>query len=701
MIRTRPRPTREGSTTMFDQLDAALFYPPRHHAYFFRGDRYVKWRPGHGVVPVDGSPLRRLGVDGWKSFPEAFREGVDAALYYPAKNGWHAYFFRGPEYIKWRDGEGVVPTGAGEPTRRIGIDGWKDFPEAFRLGVDAALYASHNERAYFFRGGEYLKVAPGQGVVPLPDGRAVRVLGQDGWPGLPAAFAGGLDAALEYPPQQCIYFYRRRRYLGWEPGDGVAARHPRYLGRLHDGGEGWPGLSHLLGGPTVLSVGARRASLWVYLAEEEAAGRIELRVGGRPASFTLREPPLDAPRTRAVTAALESIHAGSAVRVLELEGLEPAREQEVELRLGGAKLAAASFRTGPEPSRTGRLRLAVGSCSNLSQNPDAPVYRALARARPDLALLLGDTCYYVDGELVGSLAGPPPRDWESVERMLRRQLDARSHPDLARLGRSVPCAAVWDDHDFAYNNAAGREPAEGFVGRRLAAAVFRTLWPAAYAAPDSELALYRSFRWGPVEVFVTDGRYFKHRGAERVWGPRQLQWLLDGLRRSDAPVKLVATATQFLYNRDGQEGHAREAPGEREALLELLAPAGGGTSAVTGRVLLLSGDVHYSELLRPAGSGPPALLELTSSPVRKRNLSDHPKPEKAPGSRVWAARRESYGLVDIEVTGESAGGRVEGEVRIAVRDAANATVPAEDGGPCEAVWDLGTGQLERRAVPSG
>ena len=51
---------------MFDRIDAALYHPSRHAAYFFRGSEYIKFISSEGVRTLGGSKIRRIGVDGWQ-----------------------------------------------------------------------------------------------------------------------------------------------------------------------------------------------------------------------------------------------------------------------------------------------------------------------------------------------------------------------------------------------------------------------------------------------------------------------------------------------------------------------------------------------------------------------------------------------------------------------------------------------------------
>jgi alkaline phosphatase D len=143
-----------------------------------------------------------------------------------------------------------------------------------------------------------------------------------------------------------------------------------------------------------------------------------------------------------------------------------------------------------------------------------------------------------------------------------------------------------------------------------------------------------------------------------IWGNEQLEWLLDGLRRSPAPVKIIANGTQII-SKDGRgEGHLNEAPEEFRRLLDFL------KANRIGGVIVLSGDRHFTEVMRLSQEGGPDILEFTSSPIQQGQAVA--PLEREHETHVWAMRGNSYGLVTITV--ESNG---EGLVRFEMRDANN------------------------------
>lgn len=670
---------------MLDVLDAALYVAASGLVYFFRGDRYVAFQPGGGVVPLtDGRLGRRLGIDGWTALPDEFRGGLDAVMDYPPEGA--VYFFRGASYVVYA-GPGPVPLADGRIVRRLGIDGWEALPAGFRDGVDAALHDRSRGRTYLFRGDQYAEYGPSLRFV------TTGTLGRDGFP--IGDFASGIDAVLDYPPSGRRYFFRGRDYVRAAMDGGVEPRYPVRIGQpygrgLVDGkGGGWLGLSCLIAGPMVGPASPTAVEIWIWALDRATVEQVRLRLAGVSRAPAVRD--LVDPQLRS---ALDRVYAGSQIVALSLDGLAPGQSYDAELTLGdgGPVLDRVAFRTAHTPGSHGTVELVVGSCADHPNYSDMPVFERMAERRADLAILLGDNCYYVNrfGSSSNSmwLGGWFRADWDDPRRMLMRQLAARNLPQFAALSRTTNLHATWDDHDFGYNNAAGHDTTK-WVGRELASMIFRAMWPAAYAAEDGR-SIYHTVRTGPVEVFITDTRYEKNHGAHVTLGAVQTRWLIDQLTASDAPVKIIVVSSQFLY-RPRVESFLSEAAGERLAILDALG-LGGAPGTVRGRVMLVSGDVHYSELLRAPTTGAPRVLEFTSSSIRTGE-TDSPMTEWEPGSQVWAAQRDAFGVVSVAVRGWD-GDTVEGTITIEARDADDELLKVGDR-PCRTVWNLADGTLGR------
>ena len=396
-------------------------------------------------------------------------------------------------------------------------------------------------------------------------------------------------------------------------------------------------------GPMIGHVSHDEAYIWIRPAEGST-----LEVAAEQAGRLL------APSIQAV---------GGGCRVVRLGGLAPETPLRVTLsraRSGGTPVVL-EFATAPKPSTTGRVRIGFGSCiKDVEYGPIESLAAATAE-RPDVFVFAGDNTYYVTGAFDPDDpfdTGGDVGEWNSGATMLARHLATRRDPQLSRLARTVPCYGTWDDHDYGPNNSDAT-----FEGRDDSYAVHRMMWAnPSFGTPETR-GVFSSFRRGPVEVFLMDNRSYRsgedvsdERAA--IWGDAQLAWLLDGLAASDAPVKVVVNGTQMTFKGKPDDGHWHDARREYYRFIDGLEERD-----VRG-VLLLSGDRHYSELMRLDVPGRPALFEFTSSPIHQGRKLRKLK-EKSP-TRVWGMHGDSYGLVTVDVRSDG-----EGTVSFEVRDGEN------------------------------
>ena len=357
------------------------------------------------------------------------------------------------------------------------------------------------------------------------------------------------------------------------------------------------------------------------------------------------------------------------------ERLPEAATLRVRLRHRDVSDSAATVdvRLAPPPSQSGKVVIAFGSCAKLSQFGRGPAFVAMAKAKPDVALFVGDNSYFVVGD-----GGPrtwattgPDGDWSSAERMLARHLVTRRNEDVRELLRTTPSYAVWDDHDYGPNNAD-----RAFANKDAALRTFQKMWANPGFGTDAVPGVFSSFRRGPVEVFLMDDRYHKWVAtadhpdvtAEQatIWGEGQFRWLCERLKASDAPVKVIANGTQFCFQGKSGEGHWQEARREHERLMAFL------VEEQIGGVVFLTGDRHHTELMRVERADGGRVYDFTSSPLQQMReigpLTTSPNP-----SRVWGMSGNSFGLVTIDVGADG-----EGSITFEARDESG-VVPVVEG----------------------
>ncbi len=256
-------------------------------------------------------------------------------------------------------------------------------------------------------------------------------------------------------------------------------------------------------------------------------------------------------------------------------------------------------------------------------------YETMRALSPDFFLHAGDTVY-ADGPIEESLEEPDGALWHNVvteevakvAETLREFRGRHSYnlldENVRAMYAEVPVIATWDDHETTNNWWAGEvlEDERYTVrdvdtlaarGRRAwqeyqPIADVRSLTPGTGFEPER---IYRKIARGPaLDVFVLDMRTHKGENTDgmeshetSMLGEEQLQWLLKGLRRSQATWKVILADLPLgivVPDGEGQESIANAedgAPLGRE--LELARLLSGIKAQRTRNVVFLTGDVHY------------------------------------------------------------------------------------------------------------
>ncbi|MEP7126593.1 MAG: hemopexin repeat-containing protein [Byssovorax sp.] len=385
----------------------------------------------------------------------------------------------------------------------------------------------------------------------------------------------------------------------------------------------------LLAGPMLGEVGETFARVWFQARDES------------PLTLTLHHPEGDRPYE--LTPSAQEWLCG----VFQIDDLAPGQSHEYTLSSENGETGRYRLSTAPAASAR-RLRVAFGSCFFYHDRP-APAFDAAREGRPDVFVMAGDNCYYVQEE------------WLSAERMMLAQLRNRNHADFRRLGESTPVLGIWDDHDFGPDDSDGT-----FANKAVSLPIFRRLWAQRTYGTDAVTGIFSTVRMGPVELFLLDGRYARIQGRQ-ILGQAQLAWLFERLEASSAPVKLLVSGSQVLPEAAatlGWECWRRDAPGELEQLVTFLS-----AHDIRG-VVLASGDVHLGYLLHeagrhlPGGRVGPELWELTSSPLANDTWTDTIARLGRPDRFIVTEHEsENYGIIDVDLD------RAGQEIRLVLEDA--------------------------------
>ncbi len=257
----------------------------------------------------------------------------------------------------------------------------------------------------------------------------------------------------------------------------------------------------------------------------------------------------------------------------------------------------------------------------------AAIFESMRRKKSDFMLWLGDNVYYLG------------KQYGSYDAMFTRNLTVRNYfPVLQLFLAQQPNYAIWDDHDYGWNDAD-----KNFPLKDTALKVFKGFWPNTYNDKDTLRGNYFTFRYYDTEFFMTDDRFYRDPEGDTTGsflGKPQLAWLQNKLKNSDATFKFVAVGSQVLNDSYYGESYAKYAL-ERNELLNYIAD-----NNIRG-VIFITGDKHFSEMSRRDWNGYP-MIDFTSSPltspVIKIRTNGYVNKYSVPGTLLY---RKNFGKVSI------------------------------------------------------
>ncbi|MCB9519954.1 MAG: alkaline phosphatase family protein [Myxococcales bacterium] len=401
--------------------------------------------------------------------------------------------------------------------------------------------------------------------------------------------------------------------------------------------------ARLVSGPMLGFVTMREATVWVA-TDGPATVSVEYWEVGASGLPLETAGPLRQTPPRATESSVDDTH------LVHVADLEPGSEYGYRVVVDGERYdppAGATLRTQPNwrwqttPPVPPDLRIAFGSCNYVNEaaydragtpyGGEHQIFDAIADQEPDFFVWLGDNVYFREV------------DWQSRSGMLHRYTHDRAIPELVRLLATTPQYATWDDHDFGANDSDRSYELQG-----EALELFREFWANPSYGLPSVPGVFTRFTWGDVEVFMVDDRMYRAPDGtpddepKPFLGDAQLQWLIDSLTSSTATFKLVAVGNQVLNTLSPYESYGAYAE-ERDRLLDAIA-----RRRIDG-VVFLTGDRHYTELLRVEREGTYPLYDFTSSPLTSGAggpaASEADSPIRVPGTVV--ERTRSFGTVEV------------------------------------------------------
>ncbi len=276
--------------------------------------------------------------------------------------------------------------------------------------------------------------------------------------------------------------------------------------------------------------------------------------------------------------------------VIEVGGLQPGTWHLFRFESeNGVRSPLGRFRTALAPDALEVVTFGATSCIKHGHRYDT-LARAAERTDLDAFVFLGDSVY-TDGAA-------------SLTDFRRKWAEGLGGPEYLALRGSTSLITQWDDHEVRNNWEGDSVDEQLLTNARRAFLEHQPI----RQEETHPLRFWRTIKWGKTaELFILDARSERDRERGEYVSPEQLEWLIDGVTKSDAVFKLILNTVPIgafdgpffaPFSEDNWQGY----PMQRLELLTRLEEAG------TPGVLFVSGDFHFACFGRVAKRGPGSTL---------------------------------------------------------------------------------------------
>ena len=317
--------------------------------------------------------------------------------------------------------------------------------------------------------------------------------------------------------------------------------------------------------------------------------------------------------------------------IIDIDGLEPDSYYFYDILINDepAEKEIHLFKTFPKKESKAIFSLIFGGGAGYVPENER-MWKTILKHRPIALLWMGDNVY---------INMPQNPNGLHYYTYYRRQ----SRNEFRKLVSSTSNYAIWDDHDAATDDV-WLGPYKDKPSWKLPLLEnFKENWINPYNGTEEWPGTYFNFVIGDVEIFMLDGRIYRtNPWAENptMLGPAQKEWLFDGLSKSTATFKVIASPVPWSYEskkdaKDTWNGFHKE----RGEIFDFL------TENKINGVFLISADRHRSdawEIKRDQGY---SLYEFMSS----RLTNQHYHPLEA-GALFGYNEKPSFGKLTFNTT---------------------------------------------------
>ena len=340
--------------------------------------------------------------------------------------------------------------------------------------------------------------------------------------------------------------------------------------------------------------------------------------------------------------------------VFSIGNLIPGTQYKYQLSLVGVAktLASGDFKTQElwqwrkDPPKFSFL---TGSCVYINQpefdrpgkpyGNDSSIFETMAKEKADFMLWLGDNWYTREV------------DYYSEWGLYNRPSFERKKPLYKNFLQAMPHYAIWDDHDYGWNDGD-----KSYPFKETSRSVFQHFWANPSYGQNNQ-AIYSKFTWNDIDIFLLDDRWFRSNDDmpdsingkvntnKEMFGKQQLEWLKNALLQSknnrNISFRIIATGSQIL-NPVSPYDCFKKFSAEYEDFMNFIQE-----NSING-LLFFTGDRHHSEVIKVERKGAYALYDITSSPLTSGSHK-FGGPEKNNAFRVAGVDNvQNYSRVTVE-----------------------------------------------------
>ena len=280
---------------------------------------------------------------------------------------------------------------------------------------------------------------------------------------------------------------------------------------------------------------------------------------------------------------------------------------------------------------------------------------------PDFSFLFGSCVYINDStyDRPGKPYGNSPRILETMgdmpsdfmiwdgDNLYYREADYSSEwgmryryshdfrtPEMQKLRATRANYAIWDDHDYGPNDSN-----KSWEMKDVSLDLFKNYWGNKTFGEADNAGVYTKFKWSDAEFFMMDDRSYrspneindsvngKPNADKQFYGRKQLDWLKNSLIGSHSTFKFIVTGGQMMNPMADAECF-RFYPAEFNELMSFI------TDNKINGIVFLSGDRHFSELIKYPQANFYPLYDFTCSSITSGIANITNKPEFNNPNRV-------------------------------------------------------------------